>query len=106
MNLYIIMATRPEKMKEVLSDLSKEVNYNLKWIKDLLDKLKDEYEDILEYFYTVADPKWALRGKLAVPIYPNTHAPYHGLNGMGGYTRSYNTTTYGGGYYGNRGGRF
>ena len=30
MNLYIIMATRPEKMKEVLSDLSKEVNYNLK----------------------------------------------------------------------------
>ena len=40
MNLYIIMATRPEKMKEVLSDLSKEVNYNLEWIKDLVDKLK------------------------------------------------------------------
>lgn len=106
MNLYIVMATRPEKIKEMLSDLSKEVNYNLKWIKELLDKLKDEYEEILEYFYTVADPKFALRGKLAVPIYPNTHAPYHGLNGMGGYTRSYNTTTYGGGYYGNRGGRF
>lgn len=105
MNVYIIMATKPEKIKEILSDLSKEVNYNLKWIKDLLDKLKAEYEEKLDYFYSEADPKFALRGKLAIPIYPNTHAPYHGLNGMGGYSRSYNTTSYGGGYYG-RGGRF
>lgn len=106
MNLYILMATKPEKVKEILSDLSKEVSYNLKWIKDLLDELKKGFEQILDYFYTVADPKFALRGKLAVPIYPNMHAPYHGLNGMGGYNRSYNTTAYGGGYYGNRGGRF
>ena len=106
MNLYILMATRPEKVKELLSDLSKEVSYNLKWLKDLLDDLKDEYEEILEQFYTITDPKFALRGKLAVPVYPNQHAPYHGLNGMGGYSRSYNTTSYGGHFGFNRGGRF
>ncbi|MEG1494731.1 MAG: hypothetical protein RR406_00305 [Bacilli bacterium] len=106
MSLYITMATRPDRIKEILSDLSKEITFNLKAIKDLLDDLKKRYEDIIEKIYTVADPKFALRGKLAVPIYPNMHAPYHGLNGMGGYGRSYNTTSYGGGQYGNRGGRF
>lgn len=106
MNLYILMATRPEKIKEVLSDLSKEVSYNLKWIKDLLDRLRGEYEDILNQFYTITDPKFALRGKWAIPLYPNQHAPYHGLNGMGGYSRSYNTTSYGGHNGFNRGGRF
>lgn len=105
-NLYILMATKPEKVKEMLSDLSKEVSYNLNWIKDLLDKLKKELDETLNYFYTTADPVFALRGKLAIPVYPNMHAPYHGLNGMNGFSRSYNTTTYGGGYYGNRGGRF
>lgn len=105
-NLYILMATKPDKVKEMLSDLSKEVSYNLQWIKDLLDKLKKELDETLNYIYTTADPVFALRGKLAIPIYPNMHAPYHGLNGMGGFNRSYNTTTYGGGYYGNRGGRF
>lgn len=105
-NLYILMATRPEKVKEMLSDLTKEVSYDLQWIKDLLDKLKKELDEALNYIYTTADPVFALRGKTAIPIYPNIHAPYHGLNGMGGYGRSYNTTSYGGGYYGNRGGRF
>lgn len=30
MNLYIVMATKPDKIKEILSDLSKEVSYDLK----------------------------------------------------------------------------
>ncbi|MGL4877986.1 hypothetical protein [Paraclostridium dentum] len=106
MNLYIAMATRPDKIKEMLSDLTKEVSFNLKALKDLLDDLKRNYEDILEQFYTIADPKFALRGKLAIPVQPNLHAPYYGLNGMSGYGRSYNTTGYGGGYGTSFGGRF
>lgn len=94
-NLYVTMATKPEKVKEVLSDLSKEFSYNLSAIKDLLDNFKRRYEDLIKQIYTITDPKWGLRGKLAIPINPNQHAPYYGLNGMGGYTRSYNTTGYG-----------
>lgn len=105
-NLYILMATRPEKVKEILSDLSKEVSYNLSWIKDLLDKLKKELDETLNYFYTTADPVFALRGKLAIPINPNMYAPYHGLNGMGGYSRSYNNNFHIGSFYNGRGGRF
>ena len=88
-NLYITMATRPDKVKEVLSDLAKEVSYNLKAIKDLLDNLKKRYEEIIEQIYTITDPVWGLRGKYAMPVNPNIMAPYHGLNGMGGYNRSY-----------------
>lgn len=102
-NLYITMATRPDKVKEVLSDLAKEVSYNLNAIKDLLDRFKNKYEDLIKQIYTVTDPMWGLRGKFAIPVNPNTHAPYYGLNGMGGYNRSYNTTGYGswrGGYGG------
>ena len=32
---------------------------------------------------------WGLRGKYAMPVNPNVMAPYHGLNGMHGYNRSY-----------------
>lgn len=102
-NLYITMATKPDKVKEVLSDLAKEVSYNLNAIKDLLDRFKNKYEDLIKQIYTVTDPMWGLRGKLALPVNPNVHAPYYGLNGMGGYNRSYNTTGYGswrGGYGG------
>lgn len=102
-NLYVTMATRPEKVKEVLSDLSKEFSYNLSAIKALLDNFKNRYEDLIKQIYTITDPKWGLRGKLAIPINPNNHAPYYGLNGMNGYGRSYNTTGYGswrGGYGG------
>lgn len=88
-SLYITMATRPDKIKEILSDLSKEISYNLTALKNLLDSLKKAYEDIIEQIYTVTDPVWALRGKYAMPINPNIMAPYHGLNGMQGYNRSY-----------------
>ena len=88
-SLYITMATKPDKVKEVLSDLAKEFSYNLSAIKDLLDRLKRAYEDIIEQIYTITDPVWGLRGKYAMPINPNVAAPYHGLNGMQGYNRSY-----------------
>lgn len=51
------MATKPDKIKEVLSDLSKEISFNLKAIKDLLDEFKKKYEDIIESITTFSDPK-------------------------------------------------
>lgn len=102
-SLYITMATRPDKVKEILSDLAKEVSYNLKAIKDLLDSLKKRYEEIIKQIYTITDPVWGLRGKYAMPINPNQKAPYHSLNGMGGYNRSYSANNF---YGGNRGGRW
>lgn len=106
-NLYITMVTKPEKVKEMLSDLSKEVSYNLKLIKDLLDDLKKKYEFIIQQIYTITDPVWGLRGKYAIPINPNAMAPYHGINGMGGYNRSY-ASNFAGGHpqYTGRGGRW
>ena len=106
-NLYINMITRPDKVKEILSDLAKEVSYNLKAIKDLLDSLKKRYEEIIQQIYTITDPVWGLRGKYAMPINPNVMAPYHGLNGMSGYNRSY-ATNYAAGHpqYVGRGGRW
>lgn len=106
-SLYITMVTKPDNIKEVLSDLTKEISYNLKAIKELLDDLKKQYEDIIEQIYTVTDPVWTLRGKYAIPINPNVAAPYHGLNGMTGYNRSY-ATGYAAGHpqYIGRGGRW
>lgn len=105
-NLYITMATSPDKVKEVLSDLTKEVSYNLNAIKDLLDRFKNKYEDLVKQMYTITNAMWGLRGKLAIPINPNMHAPYYGLNGMGGYNRSYNTTGFGSWRSGYGGGRW
>lgn len=106
-NLYITMATRPDKVKEMLSDLAKEYSFNLKAIKDLLDDLKKKWEEILQQFYTITDPVWGLRGKYAMPVNPSHQAPYYGLNGMGGYGRTYNSY-YGGGHptWTGRGGRY
>lgn len=96
--LYITMVTKPNKVKEVLSDLSKEFNFDLSALKKLLDDFKKKYEDILDEILTFADPVFTLRGKTAIPVNIDLGAPYYKLNGMGGYNRSYN------GYF-DRGGR-
>ena len=88
--LYICMVTKPEKVKEVLSDLSKEFQYNLSAIKDLLDRFKKDFEDILNRLMTFADPVFALRGRTAMPVDINLGAPYYRPNGMDGYNRLYN----------------
>lgn len=88
--LYIYMATKPDKIKEVLSDLSKELNYNLSALKDLLDNLKRRIDDIKDQFVTFADPTFTLRGKLCLPYNIDMGAPYHRLNGMNGYNRNFN----------------
>ena len=36
------MATNPDDVKEVLSDLTKEFSYNLEALKDILDDFKEE----------------------------------------------------------------
>lgn len=95
--LYLALATRPEKVKEILSDLSKEVNFNLKYLKDLLDDFKGKFEDILNRVITFADPVFALRGRTAMPVNIDMGAPYYKLNGMEGYNRSYNGFGYRGG---------
>ena len=106
-NLYITMATKPDKVKEMLSDLAKEYSFNLKAIKDMLDDYKKKWEDLLKQFYTITDPMWGLRGKYAMPVNPSYQAPFYGLNGMGGYGRTYNSY-YGGGHpsWTGRGGRY
>ena len=88
--LYIYMATKPEKVREILSDLSKEITFNLNAIKKLLDDYKKKYEDILNMIVTFADPKFALRGRMALPVNIDLGAPYYKTNGMGGYNRAYN----------------
>lgn len=97
--LYITMATRPEKVKEVLSDLTKEVNFNLNALKKLLDDYKKKLDEILNQVLTFADPVFAVRGRTAVAVNIDLGAPYYKINGMGGYNRSYNSFGY------NRGGR-
>lgn len=88
--LYVCMVTKPEKVKEILSDLSKEFQYNLSAIKDLLDRYKKDFEEIFKQLMTFADPVFALRGRTAMPIDIDLGAPYYKLNGMSGYNRSYN----------------
>lgn len=97
--LYICMVTKPDKVKEVLSDLSKEFSYNLSAIKDLLDRFKDDFEDILDRLMTFGDPVFALRGRTAMPVDIDLGAPYYRLNGMNGYNRAYNNFSSG---YGRR----
>lgn len=93
-SLYVYMVTKPNKVKELLSDLSKEFSYDLNALKDLLDDFKDKYEDILDQILTFADPTTALRGRTAMPINIDLGAPYYKLNGMNGYNRSYNSFGY------------
>lgn len=107
LTLYITMATKPDSVKEILSDLSKEFSYDLQALKELLNDYKKEFEEELKELYTMADPTWALRGKWSLPYLPGTNSPYHGLNGMSGYNRSYNTSSYSGGLgWGWKGGRY
>lgn len=97
--VYIAMATKPDKVKEMLSDLSKEVSYNLNALKDLLSNFKNRFNKVLDQILTFADPTTAVRGRLAMPINIDLGAPYYKCNGMGGYNRSYNSFGFG------RGGR-
>lgn len=97
--LYIYMATNPDKVKEVLSDLSKEFSFNLKALKDLLDDFKKKFEDILNRIVTFADPTFALRGRTAIPVDIDLGAPYYRTNGMNGYNRAYNNFFSGRGRY-------
>ena len=96
--LYIKMATNPDDVKEVLSDLTKEFSYNLEALKDILDDFKEDFEEILDKIYTLADPVFALRGRLAIPINIDFGAPYYNINGMDGYRRSYNNFYFRGGH--------
>lgn len=96
-SLYVYMVTQPTKLKEVLSDLSKEFTFDLDAIKDLLDDFKKDFEDILKDILTFADPTHTLRGKYAMPINLDFGAPYYKCNGMEGYSRSYNSFGYRGG---------
>ena len=99
--LYLTLATKPNKVKEVLSDLSKEFNLDLSALKKLLDAFKKDFEDILDQILTFADPVFAVRGRTALPVDIDFGAPYYKINGMGGYNRSYNNFS----SYGYRGGR-
>lgn len=92
------MATKPSKVKEVLSDLSKEVNIDLAFLKSLLNDFKNDFEDILKRVVTFADPVFALRGRTAIPVNIDLGAPFYKINGANGYNRSYNGFGY------NRGG--
>lgn len=92
------MATNPDDVKEVLSDLTKEFSYNLEALKDILDDFKEDFEEILDKIYTLADPVFALRGRLAIPINIDFGAPYYNINGMDGYRRSYNNFYFRGGH--------
>lgn len=94
------MVTKPNKVKELLSDLSKEFSYDLGALKKLLDTYKDDFEDILREIMSTADPVFALRGKTAMPVNVDLGAPYYKINGMHGYNRNYNS--YGYGYMGGR----
>lgn len=98
--LYLTMATKPDKVKELLADLSKEVSYDLGALKKLLDTYKEDFEEILKEIVSTADPVFALRGRTAMPVNIDLGAPYYKINGMNGYNRSYNS--YGYGYIGGR----
>lgn len=95
--LYVAMATKPDKVKELLSDLSKEFSYNLNAIKDLLKSFKSNFDDTLNKILTFADPVFAVRGRTAIPVNIDLGAPYYRINGMEGYNRSYNSFGYRGG---------
>lgn len=87
--LYLTMVTKPNSVKEVLSDLSKEINYDLSALKDLLDDYKHKFDEILDETITLADPVFAVRGRTAIPINLDFGAPYYRLNGMNGYNRNF-----------------
>ena len=89
---YIEAITKPYSVKDQVSDLVREEKISLTAIKALLDDLAKEYDDWLEKIVTItADPKWALRGKYAIPIStPNNK--YFGLyhkTHLNGFNRGY-----------------
>ena len=88
--MNLLLAKAKLALRIMTTDFDSEItDLILAALKDLLDRLKRGYEEIIEQIYTITDPVWGLRGKYAMPINPNVMAPYHGLNGMQGYNRSY-----------------
>ena len=92
LEFYMIAATNPIKFKDAISDLSREEEYDLKYLKDLLDDFEQEAEDWLDMIVTTtADPQWTVRAKTARAITYKFSKPYHQypVNGYsrGGYNR-------------------
>lgn len=92
LEFYMIAATNPIKFKDAISDLSREEEYDLKYLKDLLDDFEQEADRWLEMIVTItADPQWAVRGKTARAITYKFSKPYHKypVNGYdrGGYNK-------------------
>lgn len=92
LEFYMIAATNPIKFKDAISDLSREEEYDLKYLKGLLDDFEQEAEDWLDMIVTItADPQWAVRGKTARAITYKFSKPYHKypVNGYdrGGYNK-------------------
>lgn len=89
---YIEAVTKPYNVKDKVSDLEREEMYDSKSIKALLEQAKKDFEEWLELVVNItADPKWALRGKWAIPIStPNNkyYGLYHKTN-LNGYSRGY-----------------
>lgn len=78
LEFYMIAATNPIKFKDAISDLSREEEYDLKYLKDLLDDFEQEAEDWLEMIITItADPQWAVRAKTSRAITYKFSKPYH-----------------------------
>lgn len=64
LEFYMIAATNPIKFKDAISDLSREEEYDLKYLKSLLDDYRKKADEWLEKIITItADPQWAVRGK-------------------------------------------
>lgn len=75
---YIGALANPMKWKDTLSDLSREEEWDLDGIKDLLDSFDREAEEWLQILVTItADPKWALRGKYCYTAFYTSSNPYH-----------------------------
>jgi hypothetical protein len=85
---YIEMVTKPNSIRNEMSDTKTEEKYDLNAVKSLLKDIEYEYAEWSKKVVTItADPKWALRGKFAYPIdYSSTK--YHSTN-LNGYDRGY-----------------
>lgn len=74
LEFYIKEAAKPDSIKNQTGDLLYEHDFDLTRIKDLLDKIEDEYDDLEREFITVtAAPRQILRGKYSYNKYYPTH---------------------------------
>lgn len=92
LEFYMIAATNPIKFKDALSDLSREEEYDLSYLKGLLDDFEREADEWLDMIVTTtADPQWTVRARTARAVTLKFSKPYHQypVNGYsrGGYNR-------------------